>query len=139
MLLNLENFDHHCPWVGNCVGRRNYRFFYMFIVCLSLLIIIVFIGAVLHLFYCKKLYYLFLLNFLISSQICCLFYCLVAENKLMVDAISQSPTSVIVVIITFFSCWSVIGLAGFHTFLAASNQTTNEDVSICEPKIMFLV
>lgn len=48
----------------------------------------------------------------------------------MVDAISESPTSVIVVIITFFSCWSVIGLAGFHTFLAASNQTTNEDVSI---------
>lgn len=47
----------------------------------------------------------------------------------MVDAISESPTSVIVVIITFFSCWSVIGLAGFHTFLAASNQTTNEDVS----------
>lgn len=46
----------------------------------------------------------------------------------MVDAISDSPTSVIVVIITFFSCWSVIGLAGFHTFLAASNQTTNEDV-----------
>lgn len=48
----------------------------------------------------------------------------------MVEAISESPTSVIVVIITFFSCWSVIGLAGFHTFLAASNQTTNEDVSI---------
>lgn len=48
----------------------------------------------------------------------------------MVDAISESPTSVIVVIITFFSCWSVIGLAGFHTFLAASNQTTNEDVCI---------
>lgn len=47
----------------------------------------------------------------------------------MLDAISESPTSVIVVIITFFSCWSVIGLAGFHTFLAASNQTTNEDVS----------
>lgn len=59
-----------------------------------------------------------------------IFLYLVSENRLMVDAISESPTSVIVVIITFFSCWSVIGLAGFHTFLAASNQTTNEDVSV---------
>lgn len=53
-----------------------------------------------------------------------------ADEEDLFDVIKKTPFSVVVSIICFLSVWSVIGLAGFHTYLTTSDQTTNEDVSV---------
>ncbi|XP_020308864.1 palmitoyltransferase ZDHHC18 isoform X1 [Oncorhynchus kisutch] len=100
----VERFDHHCPWVGNCVGKRNYRFFYSFIVSLSFHTSFIFGCVVTHL--------------TLRSQ---------GGNGLVL-ALQENPASVVELVICFFSIWSILGLSGFHTYLVAFNLTTNEDI-----------
>jgi hypothetical protein len=32
----IEEYDHHCPWTGKCVGKGNVRYFYAWLVFLVL-------------------------------------------------------------------------------------------------------
>ena len=45
----VERMDHHCPWVGTCVGKRNYRTFFMFINTLLAYALFVLIVTCTHL------------------------------------------------------------------------------------------
>ncbi|RVE67440.1 hypothetical protein OJAV_G00103190 [Oryzias javanicus] len=100
----VDRFDHHCPWVGNCVGKRNYRYFYLFTLSLSLLTIYIFAFDIVH---------------VVMRSV----------DKGFLNTLQETPgTYPLSVLVCFFTLWSVVGLTGFHTYLISLNQTTNEDI-----------
>ncbi|XP_062182117.1 probable protein S-acyltransferase 6 [Phragmites australis] len=100
----VERFDHHCPWVGQCIGKRNYRFFFMFISSTTFLCLYVFGFCWVNLY-------------LITRQYDCSFG----------RAVAESPVSGFLIVYTFVTAWFVGGLTAFHSYLVCTNQTTYEN------------
>jgi len=41
----VERFDHHCPWINNCVGVGNHMHFYFFIVFMFFTLLVSFLQG----------------------------------------------------------------------------------------------
>ncbi|KAH9611999.1 hypothetical protein KSS87_000031, partial [Heliosperma pusillum] len=107
----VQRFDHHCPWVGQCIGlfadtssttrlQRNYRFFILFISSSTFLCLYVFTFSLIN---------------------------LLRKRGTLMNSMSDDVVSVILVCYCFVVVWFVGGLTVFHFYLMSTNQTTYEN------------
>ncbi|KAJ1283341.1 hypothetical protein BS78_03G121100 [Paspalum vaginatum] len=100
----VHKFDHHCPWVGQCIGLRNYRFFFLFISTSTFLCLYVFVLSWLN----------------IAAQ-------RASHGGSLIHSMTGKPLSLVLIVYTFVAAWFVGGLTVFHLYLMSTNQTTYEN------------
>lgn len=97
----IEKFDHHCPWVGKCIGRCNYRQFLLFIFCCSLsCMMIITLGA--------------------------LRLARLSQHNGFAQSVRIGWAAIILILWCTAGLLFVGALSVFHIYLLATNQTTYE-------------
>ncbi|KAG2205415.1 hypothetical protein INT47_007200 [Mucor saturninus] len=105
VLIN-ENEDHHCIWLNNCVGKRNYTTFFTFVV-----------GGTLSCSY--------IIAFSLAHVI---ILCLETTDKSFEKALAKAPVSFVVALICLILLFPICGLTFYHCILIMRGITTHEQI-----------
>ncbi|KAK4549334.1 hypothetical protein LTR36_006331 [Oleoguttula mirabilis] len=110
--------DHHCPWVNNCLGRGNYRYFLALLLALGILQIY---GAGLSYWILKP--YLDVDN--TASYLSSDYWLELGDG--IVDAVNMGGLSIAGVgLLAATTAALPLGLLGYHCYLIWAGMTTNE-------------
>lgn len=103
----VEIFDHHCPWTGNCIAKRNYKYFYRFVIAVTL--------------------------YSIWAVLSCIFVLMLSyyeyeDHSDNYKFMKVNLIAVIVGIVCSVCMWSLISLCLYHLYLMYLGETTNENL-----------
>ncbi|KAG1770358.1 DHHC palmitoyltransferase-domain-containing protein [Suillus placidus] len=101
----VDGCDHHCQWVNNCVGRRNYTFFFAFLVSAVLTLCLVICTSALHLYLLTR-----------------------RDGIKFSSALREGAGSAVAFSLAITVIWPVTALLVYHMRLLLLNITTIEQI-----------
>ena len=110
--VDMERFDHHCPWIGCCVAKRNYKVFLTFLLSLSIACLGILAVSIAHLALVT------LDDYATSNNL---------SASIRTSLAGNIPVAIVCGITVLFM-WFIVGLTGYHMYLATHAMTTYEHI-----------